>query len=543
MKPNSYMRSVVFVGLAGATFFSAFVARQAEAATVKVNTTVESRGDGKCSLSEAVQAVNRHGSFDSCTYSGTGADIVSVPAGVYQENTTIFVTRSMTIQGPGIKNGDQQAKISGNVQYADVFSVAEGSSAIQVAINGFEIYNSGGVGSSAVSAVGQYIGSLLTVRGCWLYGFDMFGADASGVNLDIEDSLIEANTTGVVADATLTIANSDVCSNNDVGVAFYGFGLSNITNTTIAYNFGSGLYLGNIDEQPADLLTIRSSTVAFNNVPGVDARASNYKVDASIISDNTDGATNELDWSGHIATLTNSALKSTSGASIGSASHNLLNVDPMLFNGTNAIPLWIGGAYYTSVVPLSPGSPAIDFVSSGGTTDQRHFPRGVSGGTGRSTLFDIGAVEMDPHIQGETLVTIPALTGSHAPTVDKDSRYSNGQASKLPATGTSDFVTYQVPIQHDLTIPPVQVTVRVKKGPDAGIVQVYWSEVSSPGVAGTLHSLGTIDLYSSTTSVVPVTLPNTASLSTDAKYFRFKVTGKNSRSSGYNVYLDTIDFK
>ncbi len=533
------MSTLIFAGVVAATFTNGLLAGDAQAATVTVGTTNETLGDGRCSLSEAVKAVNNHASFDGCTFSGTGADTVVVPAGTYQEAAMILITRSMTIQGPGIKNGTQQAIVSANVQDSQLFSIAEGSTTMQVIISGLELLNAGGTGSTGISAVGNYRGSILSVRGCWIFSFDTFGVNVSGVHVSIQDSLLQGNSlAAVAADARLTILNSAIVENPDDGVYFSGFGTSTIQNTTIAWNGASGLILGNLDEQPGDLMTISASTIAFNKSgAGVDAYALNYNVDSSIISDNSDGA-NELDWRGHIARLTNSAIKSTNGTVIGSNSHNLLNQDPLLLAGTNAGPFWIGGGYFTPVVPLAPGSPAIDFVSTGTGTDQRHFPRGIAGGTGRSTRFDIGAVEMDPHIQGETLVVIQALTGPHVPTTDSDSRYSNGQASKLPATSTNDFVTYQVPMLKDLTVTPAHVSLRVKKGPDAGIFQLFWSDITS---AGTLHSLGTIDLYASTATFTTVTMPNTAALTTDGKFFKFKVTGKNSRSSGYNLYIDTID--
>src|SRR5262249_20845384 len=56
----------------------------ARAATITVDSTTDSAvADGNCGLRDAILAANRDSAVDACV-AGSGADVVVVPAGIYQ---------------------------------------------------------------------------------------------------------------------------------------------------------------------------------------------------------------------------------------------------------------------------------------------------------------------------------------------------------------------------------------------------------------------------------------------------------------------------
>jgi len=172
---------------------------------------------------------------------------------------------------------------------------------------------------------------------------------------------------------------SNVATNNGAGI-FLDNGTLNIINSTIsgntATNSGGGIYASN---NSGSSVTIQNSTIAYNTAStggGISRTNGTYNITNTIIANNS---ASSPDCKGTIAAANYNIIKSMSGCTITSGSHNL-NVDPQV----NAI---LTGAM--QVHALLPASPAINTGTLTGcpATDQRDVSRPQGGSC------DIGALE------------------------------------------------------------------------------------------------------------------------------------------------------
>ena len=114
-----------------------------------------------------------------------------------------------------------------------------------------------------------------------------------------------------------------------------------------------------------------------------------------------------------------------------------------------------------------------------------------------------------------------------------DTSASAGNTLMIDSNATGDYVTLRLE-----RVPPATYSVRVryKKHPSRGKVQAMIGKIG-----GSLSNIGgVIDLYSSNPGYQEYTLGNWTPTSYSDKQIRFKITGKNSSSSGYTMNIDYV---
>ena len=188
----------------------------------------------------------------------------------------------------------------------------------------------------------------------------------------------------------------------------------------------------------------------------------------------------------------------------------------------------------TLVHPLLTGSPALNGIpTSAGDIGFHRDQRGDSY-VRPITSPDMGAFEQNP-TQWEVDTLTVASKSSATYVVVNDAGASAGKNGNLQATNnTNQFVTYRTPT---LATGTYNITVRFKKGPNAGTFQVLASETLN----GTYINYGPVqDAYSPTTTWGEANLGWISMFNTSQKYFRFKVISKNSASTSYQVFPDFI---
>ncbi len=195
--------------------------------------------------------------FSSCV----NGDVITL-------NSTLTISRGVTITGPGARN----LAVSGGGTVQDFFV----NSGFCATISGLTIEN--GTETGLGGGGGILNTGMLTLSNCVISGnngdsggtYDIFGSGG-----------------GILNTGLLTLSNSTVENN----VAIYGGGLENynqgsatINDCTFTGNTGySGAGINNYDGGP---LTLTNSTVAYNNGYGVDVTA----MDNCIVAGNTSGA-------------------------------------------------------------------------------------------------------------------------------------------------------------------------------------------------------------------------------------------------------------
>ncbi len=574
-------RVLVFAGGALAFVSSAGMAR---AATIPVNTqTMEYVKDSKCGLSEAIVAVNTKAAFDGCP-KGTGNDVITVPAGNYHaaSDVNMNISATVTIQGPGISpvnvstsSGTVSAGPTAHIYGATnlLFWVEEGgSSAITVTFQ--NLYLDGGLSTNGGIQGYSVHGSTINLEETYVYGFQNSGVYVDGLNLGVTNSLFDFNSAvtsggGIYFSPNshnLTITNAAFTNNTAAqyggGIEYYGLGTSTLTGLTFGNNT-AGYGGGALDlEAYQGTLTLSGSTIANNgcnvsNCSGAGVLAYGYdsgvtqSMNGCIVADNLDDDPNYSDVYGDGSLgVSNSFIYRQNGEDLEFTNNGNVNTtsDPQLNYG-DVTANYYGGNYLLPVVVLEPTSPAIDYISSfTPTTDERGFPRGIKGGTGRSTLFDVGSMEYDPHsFQAET---ITAVSTTEATTVVHNSAYSNGEGLELPATKVGDNVAFLLPIIEDPNL-GYDMVVNYATGPNEGIIQLEWSQ-DNTFKTGVTPIGPAIDLYASSAGFDLIDYYKKYGSSALANfdpdvptYIRFRVTGRNSKNTTknpteYYLYLDYI---
>lgn len=114
--------------------------------------------------------------------------------------------------------------------------------------------------------------------------------------------------------------------------------------------------------------------------------------------------------------------------------------------------------------------------------------------------------------------------------------FSGGSAVELNVTKydewlKNDYIRFAVPINQRAVF---NIRVGVRKGPDQGIMQLWFSDINT--------RIGQkIDLYSPTEEYVEIDLGNhTCNIQYTGRWFEFRVDGKNDKSSGANINVDYI---
>ncbi len=283
---------MVFLGL------MSLLALSARAATIAVNTTAQKPGNtGDCTLGEAIDAANSDTAVDGCT-AGSGADIITVPAGTYTltavDNTTQGdnglpdITTEITISGTGAS----QTLITRSG--TNIFRIFHVSSNSTLRLNGVMVSNGSATSSFIGGCILNYGTLTLTdsiVSGC---------TAASGGGI--------ANSLGTV-EVTRTIITGNTAS-TDTGGGIQSVGGSLTINESVISenqatngNNGDG---GGIYHSSGGVLNMYDSTVSGNTAS--DSGGGIYNEDATLniyrstLTQNTSGS-----GGGGIISLTSNA--------------------------------------------------------------------------------------------------------------------------------------------------------------------------------------------------------------------------------------------
>lgn len=179
---------------------------------------------------------------------------------------------------------------------------------------------------------------------------------------------------------------------------------------------------------------------------------------------------------------------------------------------------------------LTSASPAINTGQTRSfSTDLEDNPRPING------YFDIGPYEygITPTLlkEAENLVVHDSSGDAHDIYIDTTASGDEGAAYRSNAVG--DYVSLQIPFPTPGTY---NLAVRVKKGPNRGIVQM---SLGTPG-AGYINVGSPVDLYSSSYQYVDINIGQITVEDGGVRYLKFTVTGKNSSATSYQMVLDAV---
>jgi hypothetical protein len=560
--------SAVLAAAPIAAFFAICApARTAHAVTINVNTfDMTVKNDKICGLVEALAAVNTKAASNGCP-AGTGNDTIQLQSGTYLANPSfpLTISRSVTIKGttPDPALG-AQTRISGTnllTSNDTLFKVTDPNGAITVNFQFLDLF--GGAGTQMITGIWAQgtKGSTVHVLGSLVELFTYGGIYSNSTNIDVQDTYLAQNSTpenggAIFFDATsknLTVSRSTFEGNTSPNfggaISYLGIGTSSITSSTLAGN--SAASSGAIDNGgTAGSFAINGCTIAYNfcTTQGVDCgggvvsflgdSTAHYSMNASIVANNQDGDSQQSDFtSDDSVVVTNSDILGIGSATfIDGGGNQLMGVDPQ----TDPDLIRIGGIYRLPIVQVSSTSPVLDVLSSfSPTVDERGLQRGVShDGKTHSALFDLGAYEFDPNTQVETLPLI-ASSQTLIP-ITNNTGYSDSRGSELPATKAGDAVSYYLPsiVIEDGSY---DFVARYATGKNEGIVQLEWS-TDKTFKTGVMPIGGPVDLFASTAGFTTKDFHTSFFFSGDDPiYLRFRVTGKNSHSTGFALFLDYVN--
>jgi hypothetical protein len=559
----------------GALSAVSILATSAAFAATNINVTSTSAGTGVsgCTLQEAVIAMNG-GTLNGCTKTGSGTPhTVTLGANTYLINNRLAPTVSMTIRGQGLGYMGRSfiQPTSGFTANSAVYVQTTSQAAFEVTLQDLTLRRTSGAASvSGVlidgfwDPINPYNGGpvVLLTRGR-ITGFNNSGINSNYGNLEINDSIIESNSTAsdgagirMLGDGqsnrimrmfrSLVRLNSATWSGG--GIYFNAGNNSRIEHTTIAQNnaySGGGLFR---DEQDIiGYLELDYTTIAENDAFSgggiyVNGNLGATDVFTSIIAYNT--AAQGFDLDGELFSR-DSLWSATDHLDFASHDHDLLNVDPLLgfiqdlggniadLNGDGVLDGMLGYQPFRA-------SPVLDYVPHYETVppqrDLRGFLRGyhwAGAGTGND---DIGAYEQGPW-ESERISQFQLSGGTHVITPSgtaTDSSFSDGKAMRFRATANNQFVTYRVPIAETGSY---QIEVKVRKGSSGAQARLQWSV---NGTTGWTNLGGIEEFYTSATTdayfdYFPSNLTPAGQL-----YFRWLVTGKHPSSSNRDVITDYI---
>ncbi len=542
----------------------------AHPATIAVNTTSMSlTNDSKCGFAEAIVAVNTKAAAYGCP-AGTGNDTIQLQAATYVPLGILKINRSVTIKGatPNPALGLTTQVSAQNISSADsaLFYVADINGPMSVTFQYVNMDQASPPNQvSGIWAAGTG-SSTLHVLGCYVYGMTYGGIYAQSFNVDVQDSYVAANATpesggGIFVDAgsrNLTVARTtfDANSSSNYGgaIEYQGIGTSSVVGATVFQN-DAAIGGGGIDiEGEGGSFAISQSTIVYNSCEGsagcgggVLSLSGDYPVtfsmNASIVADNTgydpNTGSDVSDWfsDGNIV-VSNSDIFGNAGAQyVDGGGNGHMGQNPQAPEELTRL----GGLYRLPVCLLAPTSPVIDVLSSlNPAVDERGFTRGVNKTTGLTgaSLFDMGAYELDPNTETETLVSVGSSGTSATAT---GSSYSAGKIFQLKATKAGDFAAFYLPSIIVDGVANYNFIAGFATGSNEGIVQLETS--TDPTFKTNVTAIGSpVDLYARATGFVRKNYNVSRPLDSDnANYIRLRVTGKNSASSGFAVYSDYVN--
>jgi CSLREA domain-containing protein len=382
---------------------------------IQVNTfTDELNSDGDCSLREAIQAANNNVAVDSCQsgssesidniYLQTGTYVLSIPG--EDDNNEIGdldILGSVNIIG----KGEKKTIIDGGA-IDRVFHLPPNEK--DVSISNLTIQNGDAIaGTGGGSGILIHSDVTLELENCRIQnnhtsgfpaggGIDNFNGTVSILNCTIDNNSASLGG-GIYNDGELFIKNSLINGNNavDAGGGIYntasglGDGVVNAENVTISLNTsnsGRGIFSSTV-------ITITNSTIAYN----IGSGAAFFNTGIGFLKNTIIGLNQDSDncaGIGTFETLGNNLEDGDTCYFDPSTKDDQINTNPLLVGNE---PQDNGGMTYTYA--LDKISPAIDTGTDIGcpATDQRGFPRPVDGDEDGTPVCDIGAFEFDPIIK------------------------------------------------------------------------------------------------------------------------------------------------
>lgn len=344
-------RLLMLVFICGILIFR--VAAPVLAATITVNTTSDENNTGSfCSLREAIQAADTDSAYGGCS-AGSGADIITLPAGTYQMtlgaaagSNALVVDSEITLNGAG----------------ADVTFIQGGAAANTVAFGMMEVENTGNLTLSGVTV--RY-GGILTPAPQPSLGGGML-VEAGGALTLTGGAVISHNRAlagaGIAAEAaTITIENNARIESNTAfagggGLAQFGGTLDMdnafVVGNSVATNVGGG-GAGIAYGGASGTVTIDNSIVSFNISAGLGGGVSIGATDTSVTITNSQIEFNEA-TNGSAVYLqgdTNTSSSITDSCIVGN--NDTAVVDPGSL-ATVADGNWWGSQY--GAYPLDPDS-------------------------------------------------------------------------------------------------------------------------------------------------------------------------------------------
>jgi hypothetical protein len=236
------------LALATALLSTAAGASAAQAATITVG--------GACTLRNAVMSINNGSNYGGCSHSGTygSGDTAVVPVGTFNVNSSINITRSMTIHGQGKYNAILQA-----TNLLSDYAIKVASPSIVVKIDNLTLN-----GTSAVTGIlvnGEGVTNLndnnLELNLVVITGCGDTGVRSEGARVLLQHSLIYLNS-GVFGGG---VANTNVQSDN----GSWTLGTFVSKNSAISINYSSGHGGGIFSTGKMDL---RSTLMQENEAAG-----------------------------------------------------------------------------------------------------------------------------------------------------------------------------------------------------------------------------------------------------------------------------------
>ena len=442
-------------------------AHPARAAAITVTTTAdELNTDGDCSLREAVAAANDDIGVDACT-PGSGADTITLPAGVYGFSTAneLLIEDDLTLIGAGAGNTFIDANGLSRAVYVinsraqlERLTIREGDS-------GFSTGSAIHVGLFAeltLSASRISDAPAGTTSALWV---------AAGSSATVLNSRIENNLSGGVSiaqNATLVIRGSSITGNQSAETAG-GLdidGAAVLVNSTVSGN-QAGTFGGGILNSGSTLLlnvTLADNVAGaaggvFGEGGGIMVLDGSVTVVNSIVANNVDlVAPASNDCLGDLISGGYNLIEDLSDCTlVGSSAGDQTGVDPLLAGLANN-----GGGTLTHALLAS--SPAIQGGNPGGcldeqgnvlTIDQRGYIRPVNAFGAPGTLCDIGAYEYAS--PGE-----PTPTATRTNTAVPPTATATRTSTAVPPTATATWTSTAVPptgtATRTNTLPPVSPT-------------------------------------------------------------------------------------
>jgi len=540
---------------------------------------VDDTADGKCSLREAIAAATLQSPGHGDCPAGTGNDVIALAAGTYTASAPLEIDASVTIRGAGLAVT--------TLSFADLPSgcalrvMQTGTEAAFVIVSGLTLTQTTAASPNAEVTGACVLAGKLRIRDARVTGFSAGGLAAlapTGETAEIEilKSMVDGNTNhgngGGVAFTTpgssIWVAESAILNNTSSGMgggvfAAGGTNANYINNTTISGNHAwrGGGVAGLIPS--LTYLGLYWSTIVGNHADDTGGglyvqaagEAAHTLVVGDLIVDNVadaDAAQANLnaDWTSNVL-CTFSLLYAAGVAHWPDATPD----GSCIYDVADAKlgPLMdMGGANHLPVYPLLPGSPAIDAIDAANSIEpieQRDTwnmaagdpPLGTDPGDtppwsiwGRDTLSDMGAYESSPLWEAELLLVADLSAGGHA-VVSGPTGWSHGAGTHLTARAPGDYVTYAVPVPQPGSH---TVSLGVKAAASAGQVTLSVAD----DAAGPFAVVGTfIDGYAPADDWRTVAVGTVSFAASGMKWFRFTVTGQNDASSGYDLFLDTLE--